>query len=69
MTLTQDEVIEILRLVEQSTFDELHLETDELKLVVRKQGCGTAIVESSAPESSCTCTCSCAWRVAGKGGT
>ncbi|HUJ89546.1 MAG TPA: biotin/lipoyl-containing protein [Syntrophorhabdales bacterium] len=52
MTLTQDEVIEILRLVEQSTFDELHLETGELKLVLRKQGCGTAVVESSEPASS-----------------
>ena len=51
MTLTQDEVIQILKLVEQSTFDELHLETDELKLVVRKQGCGTAAAESSAPAS------------------
>jgi acetyl-CoA carboxylase biotin carboxyl carrier protein len=49
MTLTQDEVIEILRLVEQSTFDELHLETGDLKLVVRKQGCGTAVVESNVP--------------------
>ena len=49
MTLTEDEVIEILRLVEQSTFDELHLETGELKLVVRKQGCGTAVVETNAP--------------------
>ena len=49
MTLTQDEVIEILRLVEESTFDELHLETGDLKLVVRKQGCGTAVVESNVP--------------------
>ena len=49
MTLTEDEVIQILKLVEQSTFDELHLETGELKLVVRKQGCGTAVVETNAP--------------------
>jgi acetyl-CoA carboxylase biotin carboxyl carrier protein len=52
MTLTQDGVVEILRLIEQSTFDELHLETDELKLVVRKQGCGTAVVESTALSAS-----------------
>jgi acetyl-CoA carboxylase biotin carboxyl carrier protein len=49
MKLTEDEVIQILRLVEESTFDELHLETGDLKLVVRKQGCGTAVVESSVP--------------------
>jgi acetyl-CoA carboxylase biotin carboxyl carrier protein len=49
MGLTQDEVIEILRLVEQSTFDELHLETGDLKLVIRKQGCGTAVVEGNVP--------------------
>ena len=52
MTLTQDEVIQILKLVEQSTFDELRLETGELKLVIRKQGCGTAVVESTAPPAS-----------------
>jgi acetyl-CoA carboxylase biotin carboxyl carrier protein len=52
MTLTEDEVIRILKLVEQSTFDELHLETGELKLVVRKLGCGTAVVESNAPSAS-----------------
>ena len=52
MTLTQDEVIEILKLVEQSTFDELHLETGELKLVVRKRGCGPAVVESNASPAS-----------------
>jgi acetyl-CoA carboxylase biotin carboxyl carrier protein len=52
MTLTEDEVIQILRLVEQSTFDELHLETGELKLVVRKRGCGPAVVESNAPPAS-----------------
>lgn len=47
--MTQDEVIQILRLVEESTFDELHLETGDLKLVVRKQGCGAAVVESNVP--------------------
>ena len=52
MTLTEDEVIQILKLVEQSTFDELHLETGELKLVIKKHGCGTAFVEKSpAPVS------------------
>ncbi len=52
MTLTEDEVIQILKLVEQSTFDELHLDTGELKLVIKKHGCGTAFVENStAPVS------------------
>ncbi len=36
MTLTQDEILQILKLVEESTFDELYLETGELKLIVKK---------------------------------
>ncbi len=43
MKLTEDEVIHILKLVEESTFDELHLETGDMKLVVRKKGCGVAV--------------------------
>ncbi len=49
MTLTEDEVIRILKLVEESSFDELQLEMDGLKLVVRKKGCGPAAVERDAP--------------------
>jgi acetyl-CoA carboxylase biotin carboxyl carrier protein len=45
MTLTEDDVIQILKLVEESTFDELHLESEDMKLVVRKKGCGIAVVE------------------------
>ncbi len=52
MTLTQDEIIQILKLVEQSTFDELQLDTGELKLVVRKKGCGSAAIESNASPAS-----------------
>ena len=48
MTLTEDEVIQILRLVEASSFDELHLETGDLKLVVRKKGCGAVVTETDA---------------------
>jgi len=48
MTLTQDEVIQILKLVEESSFDELHLETGDMKLVVRKKGCGVAVVEQGS---------------------
>lgn len=50
--MTEDEIIQILRLVEQSTFDELHLETGELKLVVRKRGCATPFREGDAPLAS-----------------
>ncbi len=39
MKLTEDEVIQILKLVEESKFDELHLETGDLKLHIRKGGC------------------------------
>jgi len=39
MKLTEDEVIQILKLVEESRFDELHLEMGDLKLHVRKGGC------------------------------
>ena len=38
MALTEDEVIRILKLVEQSSFGELRLETADLKLLVRKKG-------------------------------
>ena len=38
MSLTEDEVIQILKLVEQSSFGELRLETADLKLLVRKKG-------------------------------
>lgn len=48
MALTEDEVIQILKLVEQSRFDEFHLETGDLKLVIRKGG-GAAIVREADP--------------------
>ena len=54
MTLTEDDVIRILKLVEQSTFDELHLETGEIKLVVRKKGCGTAVVDTQTAATGTT---------------
>ncbi len=49
MTLTHDEIVQILKLIEESTFDELHLETGDLKLHIRKQGCGTSEVEINPP--------------------
>ena len=46
MALTEEEVIQILKLVEQSSFDEFHLETGDLKLVVKKGRYGTAVTEA-----------------------
>src|SRR3989337_1535095 len=40
MKLTEDEVIQILKLVEESRFGEFHLEMGDLKLHVRKGGGG-----------------------------
>lgn len=37
MKLSQDDVIQILKLIDESSFDELHLETGDLKIVVRKR--------------------------------
>jgi len=48
MDLTQDDVIQILKLLEESEFNELHLEMGDLKLVVSKDG-GTRVTERSKP--------------------
>ena len=40
MNLTNEDVQEILRLLEASAFDELHLETDQFKLTLRRTGAG-----------------------------
>jgi len=52
MELGEDEVIQILKFVEQSNFDEFLLETGELKLVVRKGGWGTAVTEADSASVS-----------------
>jgi acetyl-CoA carboxylase biotin carboxyl carrier protein len=52
MALTEHEVLQVLKLVEQSSFDELHLETGDLKLSVRKKGCGTAVMEAAPMPAS-----------------
>ena len=50
MKLTEDEVIQILKLVEESRFDELNLEMGDLKLHVRKSGyMGAGAVGSPNP--------------------
>jgi acetyl-CoA carboxylase biotin carboxyl carrier protein len=41
MNLTEDEVLQILKLIEESSFNELHLEMGDLKLTVRKGGATT----------------------------
>ena len=41
MTLTAADVAEIMRLVEQSKFDELNLEIDGIKLTLRRAGAST----------------------------
>jgi acetyl-CoA carboxylase biotin carboxyl carrier protein len=40
LNLTNHDVQEILRLLEASAFDELHLETDQFKLTLRRTGAG-----------------------------
>ena len=51
MTLTAADVAEIMRLVEQSTFDELNLEIDGVKLTLRRAGgaCGFARSVTTQP--------------------
>ena len=43
--IDQDDVIRILKILEESTFDELHLEMDGLKLVAGKSGNKAGLVE------------------------
>lgn len=37
-SINQDDVLEILKIMEESSFDELHLEMGDLKLIVKKRG-------------------------------
>jgi len=46
MNLTREDVQEIVGLLDQSAFDELRLETDKLKLVLRRSGAGGWTQES-----------------------
>ncbi len=46
MTLTAADVAEIMRLVEQSTFDELNLEIDGVKLTLRRAGAAGGFARS-----------------------
>ena len=56
-SITQEEVLQILKIVEASNTDELHLETGDLKLIIRKSNPRTAkragsddlLIESRSP--------------------
>ena len=47
-SITQEEVLQILKIVETSNTDELHLETGDLKLIIRKSNTRTAKSAGSA---------------------
>ena len=54
MHFTDDEIIQILKLTEESQFDELHLESGDFKLVVRKgaaPGLGLPAEDDAFPAS------------------
>lgn len=50
--LSKDEIVEILKLLEESRFDELRLEMDGFKLVLSKNAAGIATAASEAPSAS-----------------
>jgi acetyl-CoA carboxylase biotin carboxyl carrier protein len=52
VTLTAADVAEIMRLVEQSKFDELSLEIDGVKLTLRRSGASGEIAQSMTTQSS-----------------
>ncbi|MEI9476625.1 MAG: biotin/lipoyl-containing protein [Deltaproteobacteria bacterium] len=43
--LNEDEILQILKIIDESNFDELSLETDNLKLVLKKSGGASSIQE------------------------
>jgi acetyl-CoA carboxylase biotin carboxyl carrier protein len=51
MKLTHDDVAKILKLLEASAFDELELELDGLKLVLRRRG-GAPVHQAASPATS-----------------
>lgn len=53
MTLTAQDVAEITRMLEDSSFDELYLELDGLKLTLRRNGAATQpAIASPTPEAA-----------------
>ena len=52
MAIEQDDVIKIIKLMDESDFDELHLEMDDLKLSIAKSGTGgLSAIKEPAPIS------------------
>ena len=51
MTLTAADVAEIMRVIEQSTFDELTLELDGVKLTLRRAGTAGGFVQNVTTQS------------------
>lgn len=52
MTLRYDEIADILRMIDNSSCDELVIETAELKLVVRRHGAGGATTATLSPPTN-----------------
>jgi acetyl-CoA carboxylase biotin carboxyl carrier protein len=51
VTLTAADVAEIMRVIEESTFDELSLEMDGVKLTLRRAGAAGGFVQSMSTQS------------------
>jgi acetyl-CoA carboxylase biotin carboxyl carrier protein len=51
VSLTAADVAEIMRLVEQSSFDELTLEIDGMKLTLRRNGAGQPMISEQTEDS------------------
>ena len=56
MTLTAADVAEIMRVVEQSTFDEISLEMDGVKLTLRRAGAAGSVVQSVTTQADLSCS-------------
>jgi acetyl-CoA carboxylase biotin carboxyl carrier protein len=54
MNLTQEDVQEIIRLLDNSSFDELRLETDRFKLTLRRAGAESWVHETQTTRSEQT---------------
>lgn len=50
MTLTEDEVLQVLRLLDESSFDELDLQVGTMRLQVRRRGAMVSGAPGAAPE-------------------
>jgi acetyl-CoA carboxylase biotin carboxyl carrier protein len=54
VTLTAADIAEIMRIVEQSTFDELTLEIDGIKLTLRRAGASGKLIQSVTTPAQAT---------------